>query len=426
MVDDDLRRAEPWLLLLAGAFVLANSAALALARPDTGVWSRLQPLALWCAAIGGAAWLLRRYRPLHDPFLLPVYALLTGWGLLLQARLAPNFSGRHMLWFALGTAVLTAIAVLPRSLRLVRAYRYTWLTAGLLLLAATLWFGVNPSGYGLALWLPVPFVGAYFQPSELLKLLIVFFFAGYFADRGRLIQTQQQRGWRSALPYLAPLTLMWGFCVVLLVWQQDLGAAAIFFLFFLTLLYTATGRRRYYVVGLLLLLTAGVIGYFAFDLVALRVETWWNPWPEFDRRGFQIAQALYALAAGGVVGAGIGQGTPTFIPVVHSDFAFAAIAEEWGLIGALTVIGCFAVLAQRGLRIATLAANTFRMYLALGIVVLISVQALLIMGGVVKLLPLTGVTLPFLSYGGSSLLVACAMVGLLLYLSEEEEEEVRR
>ncbi|MEW5988453.1 MAG: FtsW/RodA/SpoVE family cell cycle protein, partial [Chloroflexota bacterium] len=268
---------------------------------------------------------------------------------------------------------------------------------------------------GAALWLPVPLIGrVYFQPSELLKLLLLVFLASYFDERQPLL-----RAGRSPIPYLAPLLLMWGFCITLLVWQRDLGAATLFFLLFLSLLYLATGEKRYLLGGLGLLLAAGLIGYFAFDVVALRVDAWWNPWPDADNRAFQIVQSLYALAAGGLGGQGVAQGFPDYIPVVHSDFAFAAIAEEWGLVGGLAVIACFALLAQRSLRIAIRCERPFRFYLAAGIAVLFGGQSFLIMAGVTKLLPLTGVTLPFVSYGGSSLLVSMVMVGLLIYLSAE-------
>ncbi len=193
-----------------------------------------------------------------------------------------------------------------------------------------------------------------------------------------------------------------------------------FFIVFLALIYLATGDWRYVAGGVALLLLAGALGYLAFDVVALRIDTWLNPWPEFDSRGFQIVQSLYAVASGGVIGQGVGQGFPTFVPVVHSDFAFAAIAEEWGLVGSLAVVTCFALLAFRGLRIASRARRQFRMYLAAGITVVCCAQAILIMGGVTKLLPLTGVTLAFVSYGGSSLLMSSVMIGLLLNLSARD------
>jgi cell division protein FtsW (lipid II flippase) len=309
----------------------------------------------------------------------------------------------------------------------------TLLVAGLALLGLTLIAGVNPSGAGAALWLrvPIPFAGdVYFQPSELLKPLFAIFFASYFAERvpflpgGSVPAEKAPVGWRS-LPFLGPLLLMGGFSLLLLVWQRDLGAAALFFLLFLALLYLATGRLVYVLTGLSMLVAGGVFGYLVFgDLVALRVDAWLNPWPDANDRAYQIVQSLYAFASGGVTGQGIGQGYPEYIPVVHSDFAFAAVGEEWGLVGTFSLLACFALLAQRALRAAVLSTNRlrprpFHTYLAAGIAVLFSVQALLIMGGVTKLLPLTGITLPFVSYGGSSLVVSGLMVGLLIFVTND-------
>ncbi|MBK7897602.1 MAG: FtsW/RodA/SpoVE family cell cycle protein [Anaerolineaceae bacterium] len=419
-IDEEHGRSEPLLLLIAALFVFSNAVALGLAR-DGGInGSTLWGPLCWLVAQATAVWLLRKFSPTHDPYLLPLVGLLTGWGIVLQDRLAPNFLVRQVVWVVLGTAVLASIALLPRNLRWLRRYRYTLLLLGIGLLVGTLLFGINPTGATVAeywLRLPIPFLSpVYFQPSELLKLLLVIFLASYFDER----EAVGQLGVNGRLPhisYLAPLLLMWGFCMVLLVWQRDLGAATLFFIVFLSLLYLATGDWRVVVGGVGLLLLAGIFAYFAFSLVTLRIDAWWNPWPDADDRAFQIVQSLYAVAAGGIWGQGVGQGFPQYIPVVHSDFAFAAIAEEWGLIGSLGVVGLFALLAHRGMRLALLAERPFRRYLAAGITILLAAQAFLIMAGVTKLLPLTGVTLPFVSYGGSSMLISHVMAGLLLFLS---------
>lgn len=416
-------RIELVLLAITAVFVFANAIALSLVVQD-GLLPHIWAPAVWFVLMLIAVALLNQFKADHDPFIFPVLALFTGWGLILLDRLAANFLDRQLMWLLLGTAVLLAIAILPRNLRWIRQYRYTLLIGGLLLLAATLIFGVNPSGFGAALWLPVPLIGrVFFQPSELLKLLLLIFLASYFDERESILKMSQRNGRFGSLPYLAPLILMWGFCMILLIWQRDLGAATLFFILFLALLYLATGEKWYIVGGLFLLLLGAASAYFAFDLVALRVEAWWNPWPDATDRAFQIVQSLYALGAGGVLGQGVGQGFPQYIPVVHSDFAFAAIAEEWGLIGSLVVVACFMLLAHRGLRIALLQKRPFHRYLAAGIVILFSAQAFLIMGGVTKLLPLTGVTLPFVSYGGSSMLISSIMFGLLLYLSTSPIDE---
>jgi cell division protein FtsW (lipid II flippase) len=420
IVEQNGRR-EAILLFLATVFVFLNAAGLSLVESGRVQWGSMWPGLVWAALMGGAFWLLHRFKPLHDPIIFPLLALLTGWGVILLARLAPNFLTRQIIWLCLGTAVLLITTLLPHNLLWLRHYRYTWLTAGLLLLGASLLLGVNPSGADTATyWLKIPLLrSVFFQPSELLKLLLVVFLASYFAEREGLLRLGGQNGRFGSLPYLAPLLLMWGFCMILLVWQQDLGAATLFFIVFLTLLYMATSDIRYILGGLVLLLAAGVFAYYRFPVVALRVDAWLNPWPDANGRAFQIVQSLYAVAAGGVLGQGVGQGFPDYIPVVHSDFAFAAIAEEWGLVGSITTAACFMLLAHRGLRIALLAKRPFHKYLAAGITILLTTQAFLIMGGVTKLLPLTGVTLPFVSYGGSSLLVSIIMIGLLLFLSSE-------
>jgi len=402
------------LLLLAGLFLLVTAVSLSIVMVD------LWPLALfvvWLAAASFGHHTLNRILPQRDPLIFAVAMLLSGWGLFAIQRLAPNFAWRQAIWLLLSVLVMLAISTLPIHMRWLRRYRYTWLLAGLALLLVSIVLGVNPSGAGPRLWLGA--WGLYFQPSELLKLALVIFLASYLADyREDLRNTNTPGKHLPSLRALGPLLLMWGLCMVVTVWQQDLGTATLLFIVFLTMLYIASGQIGYVLFGLLLLLLAAVVAYHLFGVVELRIEIWLNPWPEASGRAFQIVQSLLAFAAGGVIGQGIGQGAPVYVPVVHSDFIFAAIAEEWGLVGALTVIVCLAVLVMRGLQIAALWAEShFRTLLAAGLSVQLAIQTLLIMGGVLKLIPLTGVTLPFVSYGGSSLLMNFSLVGLLLMLS---------
>ncbi len=412
-VTQHTRRREQMLLMLAGVFLLVNAITLSLVTDDA--WPALGLYAAWAAAAIAGHRLLNRILPRHDPFLYPITMALTGWGLLLIQRLAPVFAWRQAIWLGLSLAAMLAISTLPAHLRWLRRYRYTWLFGGLTLLLITILLGVNPSGAGPRLWLGL--AGFFFQPSELLKLVLVIFLASYMAEHRAALRNEGSARFIQVRAF-GPLLLMWGLTMVITVWQQDLGTATIFFIVFLTLLYIVSGQIGYVLAGLSLLLLAAAAAYRLFDVVQLRVDIWLNPWPEASDRAFQIVQSLLAFASGGILGQGIGQGSPLFIPVVHSDFIFAAVGEEWGLIGTLAVLIGMAVMIMRGMQLAALwFESNFRLLLAAGLSTLLATQTLLIMGGVLKLIPLTGVTLPFMSYGGSSLLVNFALVGLFLVLS---------
>ena len=407
------------LLIFASIFVFANTAALALTRPSGHeVWAGL---VIWITCAFAGTLLLNRYLPARDPLLFPVAIFLSGWGLVAIQRLAPSFAERQALWLVISIAAMIFAAVFPFLLRWLRVYRYVLLAGALLLLLATIAFGSNPSGFRFAprLWLNL---GAfYFQPSEIMKLILVAFMASYLGEQSATIRADQNdAGMRLAfLPRLAgPMLLMWLLSLVILIWQRDLGTAMLFFIVFLLLLYLANGDMRILVGGALLVIIAAAVAYHLFDVVKLRVDIWLNPWPESDGRAYQIVQSLMAFGAGGIIGTGVGLGSPGFIPVAHSDFVFAALAEEWGLLGIVCVLSCFAVLVLRGLSIGIRhPGRAFQKLLAIGLTLMLVVQALMIMAGVLKLLPLTGVTLPFISYGGSSLLVCFIVIGLLLRLS---------
>ena len=417
-------RTEQTLLGLSAIFLLVNFLALALSRPATSVLDWLH-LAAWlaCALLG--QWLLQRRLPQHDPLLFPLTMFLSGWGLVLIDRLAPIFADRQTVWLIVSVAAMLAVAIFPQPLRWLRSFRYVLLVIGLILLVSTIILGTNPSGQASApqLWLGIGSI--YFQPSEALKIILVGFLASYLAEqypalRAKELNTENRRLLVSPRIY-GPVLLMWGLSVVMLIWQRDLGTAILFFVVFLVLLYVASGYTLLLLSGAVLIAIAGLVAYNRFDVVQLRVDIWLNPWPEAEGRAFQIVQSLLAFAAGGVFGQGVGQGSPTYIPVVHSDFVFAALAEEWGLLGVIAAICGIVLFVVRGMRIATRQnVRPFLSLLALGLSMLIATQSLLIMGGVLKLLPLTGVTLPFLSYGGSSLLASFIIVGLLLRLSAVE------
>jgi peptidoglycan glycosyltransferase len=268
------------------------------------------------------------------------------------------------------------------------------------------------------------------QPSELLKVILVVFLAGYLADYRPLLARGSIRAGPLLLPpvpYLLPMLAMWGLALLIVIVQRDLGAALLFFTVFLALLYVATQRASYVLLGLLLFIAGSAALYLLFGHVRTRIDVWLDPFADPAGSGFQILRALYAFGRGGILGTGFGAGLPQVgnspaIPAIHTDFVFAALAEELGLLGGLVILALYLVIAERGLRIAARAADEFRAFLAAGLTLVIVIQAAIIIGGNAKLFPLTGITLPFVSYGGSSLLANAIIVGLLLALSDEGVE----
>ena len=373
-----------------------------------------------------------------DQILFPVAALLGGLSLLLMVRLpqdlvVQDFGGLslglgrlQLLWLVVSFVVMAIVAIVVRSDGWLRYYKYSWAAAGVALLLLVFVLGDETNGARLSLRIG-PLAG---QPSELLKIILVVFLAGYLADyRPLLAQTSVRVGPLSLppLPYLLPMIAMWGLALLIVIVQRDLGAALLFFTVFLALLYVATSRASFVVFGLLLFVAGGAILYRLFGHVRTRIDVWLDPFADPGGSGFQIVRALYAFGRGGILGTGLGGGLPQVgnapaIPAIHTDFVFTALAEELGLLGALVILSLYLVIAERGLRIAARAADDFRALLAAGLTLVIVIQAAIIIGGNAKVFPLTGITLPFVSYGGSSLLANAIIVGLLLALSDEGVE----
>ena len=368
---------------------------------------------------------LNRFAPRRSALLLPCMALLTGLGLLIIARVASNFLARQLAWVCVSAIAFCIITCLKDDLRWLRRFKYTWLLLAFALLIATLGFGVNPAGTGAKLWLSMG--GLYLQPSELLRLFMIAFLAAFFGERLEIGDWRlESRGQSliSNLQSLAPSILMWLVAVALLFVQQDLGAAVLLLGTFVSMLYLATGRKRLPLVGLLVLLVAGFAGYFVSARVAQRINILLNPWADPQNTAFQVVQSLIAVANGGVFGQGLGQGRPDFVPAVHTDFPFAAISEELGLLGAIVVIAAFAVLVLRGWHIAQHSKSAYAQLLAGGLAISMALQVFIILGGNLALVPLTGVTLPFVSYGGSSLLVQFVAMGLLVRIETNQAKQL--
>lgn len=372
----------------------------------------LQPLALavtWLAAAVVTVRAAARLRPGSDPTILPVAYLLSGWGILAIWRISPAFAWRQAIWLWAASGALLLVLRTPPNLRWLRRYRYVWLMAGLATIGLTLFLGTSPSGGDPKLWLGC--CGLYFQPSEPLRLLLVAFLASFLGERLSGAWGERRPG---LAPALAPLLLVWGLSALMLLVQRDLGTGSLFLVLLAVLLYLASGRAGVLAAAAGLSVAGAAAGYVGLTLVRARIETWLNPWLEPSGASYQIVQSLLAYASGGVFGRGPGLGSPGFVPLAHSDMVFAVVVEETGMLGGLAVIALLAYLVQRGLRLATSRRSPFEAILAAGIALTIGLQAILIMGGGLRLLPLTGVTLPFLSYGGSSMVTNFIGLGLLL------------
>jgi len=416
-----IRPLELWLLLYPVALFAVGTAALQLARGAAWPITDLGVIGLFAALMLALHAALSARLGRADQPLLPIVATLTALGLIFVERLEPALASRQALWVVIGGAALVVTAFVLPSIETLRRYRYTLLVIGLIVMGATMVFGIDPNQSGARLWLG--FGGYYFQPSEIMKVVVVIFFASYLAEKRALITHSPVRFGKLAFPplaYLAPLVLMWLLSMAVLVWQRDLGAALLFYLVFLAMLYAATGRA-YVGIGLVFLIVGAVIAYGLFDHVQLRTRVWLNPWPYADGDAYQIIQALGAYAAGGVIGSGLGFGYPDYVPAVFTDFVLAALGEELGLLGTLAVVALYLLLVHRAFRIALRASSDFGMLLAAGLGATLGLQAIVILAGTLRIIPITGITLPFVSYGGSSILANYVMVGLLLRISAESQ-----
>jgi len=379
----------------------------------TYLWSQWAVFIVWALAVYMAHRAITERLPDADPYLFPVAALISGWGTLTIWRLDPAISGpRQLLWFAV--SIITLVAGLRlTALDILRRYKYILLSSGLLLAALTLLFGTSPAGIGPRLWLGC--CDIYFQPSEPLKLILIIYLAAYFSDKlpSRL----------RIIHILYPTLILSGIVILLLLAQRDLGTASIFTALYAIIIYLATERKRVLLLSVVLLVFVSIAGYDYVGIVHARIDSWLNPWNDPGGGSYQIIQAMIAIANGGLEGRGPGLGSPGFVPVATSDFIYTAIGEETGLFGTLGLLAIFGLILARGFHASLRAPDIFRRFVAAGITTYFGVQTILIVGGNLRLLPLTGVTLPFVSYGGSSLLTSFIALLLLLIISNHQDEE---
>jgi cell division protein FtsW (lipid II flippase) len=433
-----LRTRELGLLVLVGLILATGWVSLQSYRAGQFDMADATLLAIYLATVGAVHVAIVVSGRRVDQVLLPTAALLGGLSLLLMERLpqdlaAQSFGGTLLplaplqtLWLVIGFSVLGAVVLFVRNEGWLRRYKYTWAALGIGLLLLVFVFGESVGGQRLTLRIG-PIAG---QPSELLKVILVVFLAGYLAEnRALLTMTSTRLGpiRLPPLPYLLPMLAMWGLALAIVIVQRDLGAALLYFLVFLALVYVATRRASFVMLGLLLFVVGGAVLYQFFPHVRVRVDIWLDPFADPLGAGYQIVRALYAYGRGGILGTGLGAGLPQVgavpaIPAIHTDFVFAALAEEMGMLGGLAILGLYLVIAERGLRIAASTTDDFRALLAMGLTLVIVIQAAVIAGGNLRVVPLTGITLPLVSYGGSSLIVNCGIIGLLLALSDRGAE----
>ncbi len=434
------RRNTELLLLLAGIAV----AALGYVQVDFAVLGHLHDSTV--PGLGAAAALLlvahvvvRYVAPYADPILLPVAGTLNLLGLVMIHRLDLADVARaeragipasspdavtQLTWTVLGVLLMVVVLLVLRDHRRLQRFTYTSLLAGLVLLLLPLVPDIGGKVGGLSirgatLWFHV---GNYsFQPAEFAKILLTIFLAGYLSMKRDSLALVRTKVLGLEFPRgrdLGPLLVAWVVSLAVLVFQTDLGTSLLFFGVVVCLLYIATQRRSWLVLGAVLFVSGAVLAYLAFGHVRNRFDLWLHPFDDPGGGGYQIVQSLYSLASGGMFGSGLGQGYPQLVPIAKSDFIVAAFGEEIGLAGLFALIVLYAILVERGLRTSIACRDSFGSLLAAGLSIVIALQVFIVVGGVTRLIPLTGLTTPFLSQGGSSLVANWIAIALLLRISD--------
>lgn len=415
-----MRRVE--LVLLTVALGIGAFASLLVTLSVTGASNWLVLLAISCLFLL-AHLSVRRFAPHGDPFLLPAVALLNLLGLVMIHRLDFASSGRsdaplQLLWTAVG--ILFFVYILASNPR--RFSSYMWISGitGLLLLALPALLPASMSEVnGARIWIRA--FGFSIQPGEFAKIALLIFFSAYLMRTRDALRSTGIPKLRNVSPLLAG----WLLSVGLLAIERDLGSSLLFFGTFVLLMYVATERTSWVALGFSLFVVGAFSAYHLFGHVRERFNIWLNPWPYAQDQGYQLVQGLYGLATGGIFGTGLGQGRPGIVPFAKTDFIFTAFAEELGLTGVMALLVIFALVIQRILKIALQSTEQFAQLLVTGVGILFALQTFVVIGGVTRLIPVTGLTTPFLSYGGSSLVVNWALIGLVLKLSHQSRTSER-
>ncbi len=388
--------------------------------------------AYYAGTLFGLYLAVRVLLPNSDVLILPIVTMLTGVGLVMIFRLTYDVEGveglaiTQAVWILVGSAALFLTVLFFRDYERLFGYKYLFAFLAMVLICLTF----TPLGYevnGARLWVALGPVS--FQPSEFARIALIIFFAGYLAEVRDLLAATSRTFMGIQFPnlkYFGPVALVWAASLALLVFEKDLGSSLLFFVVPLLMLYAATGRVAYVLAGFLMFAVGSTIAYFVFGHVRVRVVAWLDPWRDPDGMGFQILQSIFNVADGGLTGTGLGAGFAQTIPEVQTDFIFSAIASELGLLGASALLLTFLVFVYRGIKIAMVARDAASKLLAFGLTAMFAIQTITIVGGVIRAIPLTGVTLPFVSYGGSSVVGNFIIAGLLLVISEKSGQNERR
>ncbi len=427
------RRAEAGLIIAAALLAAIGVAIVEFTR---GNWLDAQVALTFLAfagSFGGVHLATVRWAPGASSLLLPMASFLTAVGFIEVYRLNTNLAAlqRWSLLIAAAVGALILWLIRKTGVAVLRRYRYILLAIGigflLLPLLPDSWIVHGATINGSRLWVRIDVPGTSrilsFQPGEIAKVLITVFLASYLAERAEAMSMVDRKIGPFKLPeprHLGPVLVAAGAAFLVLIYQRDLGASLLLFGVFVTMLYVATGRSFYVVSGGVLVLVAGFLAYNTFDHVQRRIDAWLDPFAYSQDAGYQTVQGLYAMGSGALTGSGIGLGRPNLIPAAATDFIFAAVAEEMGLAGSLAVLAGFGLLLAVGFGIAIRSRDRFRKYMAGGLTIVLGLQAFIILAGVLRVLPITGLTLPFMSYGGSSLVANMVIVVLLLRISHEE------
>lgn len=404
-------------LVVLGAVVTAALYTLASLGRTASLPANVIPFLLIILGLMAAAHVaMRRLAPNADGVLLPLAALLNGIGYVMITRLDEHLAGLQATWTLIGVGAFIATLLVVQRVRDLERYRYTFMLIGVGLLVLPIPFG--RAIHGARIWVSLGPLN--FQPGEFAKIALAIFFAAYLVERRELLGIAARRIGPFSLPELrhfGPVLLAWGASLVVMFWERDLGSSLLFFALFIALLWVATERASYLAVGFVLFSIGAFFAWYTFGHVQERVDIWLHPWSEAATHGYQIVQATFGMASGGIAGTGLGLGRPNTVPAATTDFIFASIGEELGLLGAAAVLTAFLLMVGAGMRIAIRAASPFETLLATGLTTILGLQAFIIMAGVVRLVPLTGITLPFVSYGGSSLVANYVLLALLLRVS---------